>query len=96
MGRTSVKKKARRKTRATVRSNSLVRVRWITQKSGRKIMIPLVTKSALTCRLPPRKRRAKKRSDEFSDKEYVSHTLGRRCRSRSSSVASEASTHTLG
>jgi ribosomal protein L28 len=92
MGRTH--SKAKRKTRRTVRSNSLVRVRWITHKSGRKIMIPLVTKSASKGR-HPRKRRAKKRGDEL-DGEYVSHTVLKRCRDRESSVASEASTHTLG
>jgi hypothetical protein len=59
-------------------------------------VVPLITKSASKGR-PPRKRRAKRRSDEFSDKEYVSHTVGRKPRrERESSVASEASTHTLG
>lgn len=58
-------------------------------------MIPLVTKSASKGRLP-RKRKAKRRSDEL-DGEYVSHTFGRKYgRERESSVASEASTHTLG
>jgi len=102
MGRTIPQRKARRRTRPKSKADSsvfpLVRVRWITHKNGRKMMIPLVGKKSASKGRLSRKRGAKRRGDEL-DAEYASHTFLDRRRERESSVASlasEASTHTLG